>query len=374
MLGRFELGLFYPSARSVHMLSEAAFDNPDPCVLANHTAMAQAAEQAGLDYAFLADSWGAVGPEAAAIEYMDPVLFAPLVAPVLFAATQRIRIVTTMHLTWLHPLVVARMGACLDQLSGGRWGLNMVAGAGFNEDLAASANPITDHDARYEAADEAIQIILQVWQNRGRVDFDGKHYTVHGGLVGPYPVQQPHPALISAGASGPGRAIASKYASYVFLPGKASKEMITQRKAQIREGAEAAGRDPDDIKFLLHASVLVRETQEEVDEAVRHLRAGVKRSAVAEYMAAMMSGISTYRDVYENYTEDQIAELGLTAGSMPIHGCPDYVAERLAGMKDDLGCDGVSLSFPITRPEEVGRFASLVVPILEKEKVWAPAL
>jgi FMNH2-dependent dimethyl sulfone monooxygenase len=46
----------------------------------------------------------------------------------LLAATRRIQVFATMHVPLGHPLAVAKMGATADHISGGRFGLNIVAG------------------------------------------------------------------------------------------------------------------------------------------------------------------------------------------------------------------------------------------------------
>jgi FMNH2-dependent dimethyl sulfone monooxygenase len=48
----------------------------------------------------------------------------------LAAMSSRIGLISTMHIGLLHSVIVARIGANLDALSGGRWGLNSVAEAG----------------------------------------------------------------------------------------------------------------------------------------------------------------------------------------------------------------------------------------------------
>jgi dimethylsulfone monooxygenase len=48
-------------------------------------------------------------------------------------------------------------------------------------------------------------------------DFDGKFYNVKGALIAPLPLQQPHPAIMSAGASSKGRQFAAQFADVNFI-------------------------------------------------------------------------------------------------------------------------------------------------------------
>src|ERR1700733_7064206 len=116
------LGLFYPNALSIHVMSgEVTAANLDVLDFDTHRQVAQAAEEIGLDYMFLADAWGPFGPKARAARVQDPALLSPLLGMHLLGSTTRIRCITTVHTTWFHPLVVARMGAALDAMSTGRW-------------------------------------------------------------------------------------------------------------------------------------------------------------------------------------------------------------------------------------------------------------
>ena len=49
-------------------------------------------------------------------------------AGALLAITTRIHVFSTVHVPIFHPLVVAKMGATLDHIGKGRWGLNVVSG------------------------------------------------------------------------------------------------------------------------------------------------------------------------------------------------------------------------------------------------------
>ena len=53
----------------------------------------------------------------------------------LAAITHRILLISTLHILYgnLHPLHLAKFGATLDHISGGRWGLNMVTGHSVDE-------------------------------------------------------------------------------------------------------------------------------------------------------------------------------------------------------------------------------------------------
>ena len=372
--GGFRLGLMYPTTPGLHLLSPLAAErNPDVLAAASHISVIQAAERAGLDYVFAADAWGGRGPASKQLGLSDPMLFAPVLAGILIGASEHIKIITTMHQAMLHPLQIARMGANLDALSGGRWGMNAVSGAGYAPELMKSLAPVSDHDALYDAAAESMEIILQAWHNGGEVDFEGAHYQVKGRLVGPMPVQRPHPLIVSAGASPAGCEFAGKYASALFMPGRARAEMIDDRREKVRLAAERAGRELADARVMLHASILIGETQQEAETLSAELRASVDLRAVHEYLAGVTAQITTFEELFSSYGEDQLRDVGLTAGTRRIHGDPKHVADGIRALKEETSRDGISLSFPLWQPDQIRRFATSVVPLLQADGVWSPA-
>lgn len=364
------IGLFYPNARTIHALAPAVVAaNPDVLALDTHVAVAQSCERGGLDYLFMADAWGPYGPSTAAMGMQNPMLLPPILAAALFHAVRHIRFITTIHTSWFHPLQLVRIGAALDQLSGGRWGINIVSGSGFAEAMEGAPPAALDHDQRYRQAAETLEIVTRHW-SAGRVDFDGDHYALHGGLVGPATVQQPRPLIVSAGASAAGRDFAGRYADYIFMPGRTPRDECLSRLREIRTIAAAAGRGEDAVRMQMHASVIVRESAAEAAEASESLAAAVDLEAVAEYLNAVRGNISTYDDIYRQLGELQLREIGSVSGARKIHGDADNVADQIAALAAEFGCEGLAVSLPVWTPEEIERFCALVLPRLERRGLW----
>lgn len=363
------LGLFYPNARSIHALSGAiAARNFDITDLDNHVAVAQAAERVGFDYLFMMDSWGAFGPESTAARVMNPMLLSPILAATLFSSTKRIRFITTIHTSWFHPLQLARMGGALDTLSGGRWGINVVSGDGFCR-LKGTPLDDLDHDARYVRAEETIDIVTQFW-SKGRIDFDGKLFSIHGDFVGPGTRQQPRPLVVGAGASDSGIRFSGKYADFVFMPGRTPLDECRKRMTAIRETAVRNGRAPDAVRMQMHASVLLRESDAEARQASQELEDGIDLGIVAEYLNNVRTSISTYDDIYAALGELQMRKIGSVSGARKMHGGPEQVADDIEVLVKDFGCNGIAVTLPVWSPEEIQRFGALLLPILEARGLW----
>lgn len=363
------LGLFYPNAKAIHTISGiVAAKNPDVLDMGAHVAVAQTCERIGLDYLFLADAWGAYGPQTSSFGLQDPMLLPPILAAALIPVTEKIRLITTLHTSWFEPLQYVRIGGALDQLSSGRWGMNVVSGSGFADKIEGGAVALS-HDARYARACEFVEIMTQAWST-GRVDFDGAHFRIHGALVGPPTVQAPRPFIVSAGASDAGREFAGRYADCIFMPGRTPREELQKRVADIRRIATGAGRPMDAIKVQMHAHVALRDTDAEAKDYSDWIANSVDLEGVAEYLNAVRANISTYDDIYASLGELQMRAIGSVSGARKIHGGPTQVADGIAELVRDFGCDGVALSLPVWQPEEIERFGRLVLPILEDRGLW----
>ncbi|MGE0223539.1 MAG: LLM class flavin-dependent oxidoreductase [Acetobacteraceae bacterium] len=360
------VGLFHPNA-NVHFGSKLSVErNPDLCDPATHTSLAAACEAAGFDYLFMADSWQAYGEEAGRIGWRDPYLFSPIVAGVIAAATQRIGIITTIHSSLFHPVQIARMGGTLDALSRGRWGLNVVTSTSSAAGLIDNDFAQLDHDARYDAAHEAMDVLRALWAGRP-IDHRGRYFTVKGQVVGPHAVQRPMPLIVSAGASPAGRRFAARHADYIFMPGRTPRETVVATMDDINTMAAEDGRH---VRLQVHVSVLVRETDAEAERVSAELKAGVHLPAVAEYIRFISNLSTTYEDIYARYSENDLRQVGLVSGGMQAHGGPDAVAAALIALYRDRGVRGVALTFPLFHPSEIALFARLVLPRLAEAGIW----
>jgi dimethylsulfone monooxygenase len=365
------LGLFYPNAQSIHVCAPKVIAaNPDLTDYDVHTKLAQTAENIGFDYAFMADGWGSFGPKALASGYYDPIILSPMLAVHLLAVTRRLRCITTIHTSFFHPLLIARMGGALDALSKGRWGINIVTGSGFGEGLDKQTFGSLNSEQRYERASETMDILLRAWRGT-KIEFDGKYFQIDGQLVGPNASLDPKPLIVSAGASDAGREFAGRYADYIFMPGRTPRDELNKRFADIKQIAARHGRPDNAVQLQVHASVVVRKTASEAKQYSEWISESVDLELVAEYLNGVRGGISTYDDVYRSLGDLQMRQVGSVAGARKIHGSADEVADHIEMLYRDFGCNGIAVSFPVWTLEEVNLFGELVLPRLRAKGIWA---
>lgn len=114
----------------------------------------------------------------------------------LAARTSRIQLGTTASiLPYRSPLVAAKAGATVDQVSGGRF--IFAVGVGWDEEEFRDLGiPFAE---RGQIADEYLRIIKTVWTN-DVPSFQGKYFTFSDASFAPRPLQQPHPPIWVSGS------------------------------------------------------------------------------------------------------------------------------------------------------------------------------
>ena len=113
----------------------------------------------------------------------------------------------------MRALLAAKQAATIDNISGGRFGLNVVCGW-FRPEIEMFGIELLDHDDRYRMADEWLTCMKRAWTEQD-FDHEGPFYTVRGGFLLPKPVQRPHPPIV-IGGSGKKRtlAVAARWAQH----------------------------------------------------------------------------------------------------------------------------------------------------------------
>ena len=132
--------------------------------------LARLAERGKFDGIFLADIVGVYdvyrgGPAPSIIDAVQiPVNDPMMVVPVMAAVTEHIGFGVTANLTYEPPYLFARRMSTLDHLTGGRVGWNIVTGYldSAARGMGLAAQP--DHDGRYDAADEYMSVVYQLWE------------------------------------------------------------------------------------------------------------------------------------------------------------------------------------------------------------------
>ena len=95
-----------------------------------------------------------------------------------------------------NPITLAREFTTIDILSEGRVVCGF--GIGWSKDEYLAAN--IPYEKRGERADEILQAMKKIW-TEDIVEFDGKFYKIPKSIIGPKPIQKPHPKILLGGLS-----------------------------------------------------------------------------------------------------------------------------------------------------------------------------
>lgn len=123
----------------------------------------------------------------------DTPLFDPLITLATIAAkTEKLRVGTSVYLLPLrHPVIVAKLAATLDVLSGGRFRFGVGSGW-LKEEFDAADQPWDHRGARLE---EAVGVMRRLW-TEPRVAHEGRFYRFAEMAFEPKPTQSPIPIIL----------------------------------------------------------------------------------------------------------------------------------------------------------------------------------
>ena len=157
------------------------------------------------------------------------------------AATERLGFLLAHRPGFVAPPVAARKLATLDQLSGGRLAVHMIAG-GSDADQAKDGD-WADHDARYRRSGEYIRLLRRTWTEPAPFDHDGEFYRTRGTYAEIRCRQVPHIPIYGGGGSDAAIRALAPHVDVYMLWGEplAPTARFMER---VRDEARRAGRNP----------------------------------------------------------------------------------------------------------------------------------
>lgn len=284
-----------------------------------------------------------------------PVLEAWTSSAALAAVTSKIEIILASRSGFRHPALVAKMAADIDNLSGGRFAINIVSGW-WQREFDMCDLPFPEHDERYLVSGETIEVLKLFW-TEDDFDYEGKHYKVRNGILSPKPVRKPWPTIYQGGESPASRELGARLADTFLMNGRGI-EGVGEIVGDMVARAKLHGRE---LHFGISAFVICRPTQEEAIGEQRRLE-GMCREF--EPITGLDPAVKM-ADLKEMADTKALAERigtngGLGAG---LVGTPEFLAQRL-GEFANVGVNIFLLQFhPMI--EEMETFAAEVIPLLE---------
>lgn len=175
---------------------------------------------------------------------LDPIVALSVAATV----TDRIRLGTSVLVApWYPPVVLARALASLDVASLGRLTVGLGVGWSLDEYDAVGA-PIHRRGRRL---DQILALLDSLW--RGRTQHVTDHERIEPASLTVHPAQHPRPPVLLAAYTPAGLERIARHADG-WLPTGVPLDAIATGWATIRDGAVAAGRDPDALELIVRAA------------------------------------------------------------------------------------------------------------------------
>jgi FMN-dependent oxidoreductase (nitrilotriacetate monooxygenase family) len=303
-----------------------------------------------------------------------------------------------------NPYAFARRVSTLDHATRGRLGWNIVTGYVESGARGLGKELLTEHDRRYDEADDFLELSYKLWEaswedgaviaDKARrihtlpekvhpVKHDGPYYHANA-IHMSAPSPQRTPVLFQAGTSARGQRFAAHHAEGIFI-GAPDPATARETSRKIRQAAQAAGRNPEDVKIFVGIAVVPGKTQKEAEEKyAEYLSYANPEAGLAHFASSTDIDFSRYGlddpIVYgrsnaiqsvtdlaarQSLTRRQLLEWHKLGSRYPtIVGDPAHVADELERWIDEGEIDGFNLT-RIVVPETWEDFANIVVPELQ---------
>ncbi|AIC29663.1 luciferase-like monooxygenase protein (plasmid) [Rhizobium etli bv. mimosae str. IE4771] len=280
-------------------------------------------------------------------------------AAALAAVTTKLQFFSTTHIPTLNPIVATKMATTIDNISKGRYGLNLVTGW-FTPEMEMFGVPMMEHDTRYEYATEWMEIVDTLWKKNG-VTYDGQFLKVKDAFSEPKPYNKEtgRPVLICAGSSGKGLHFTAKFCDFNF----GFMQDMESGAAWVKKVKELAREEyKRELGTFTACPVVVRETEKEAqdyyDYYVNQKGDWEACENICEVLQVQSQNHSA--EMYQKFKERFIAGWG----GYPIVGTPEQVADKLVALSN-TGVDGALLTM-VDYNEELPFFNDRVMPLLKQ--------
>lgn len=278
----------------------------------------------------------------------------------LLLATERLKVIAAIHPGLWQPAVFAKLAATADQISGGRFAINVVSGW-FQGEFQAMGEPWLEHNERYRRAEEFIRVLKAAWTEES-AQFAGDFYRLRDFSLKPKPLQLPHPPIFQGGNSTAAREMAGRVSDWYFMNGNS----IEGVREQIEEVSGYAALNGRRLRFALNGFIVARDTEQEARDVVEEIIAKADVEAVEGFGSAVKQAGRSTADGKGMWQDSEFKDLvqyndGFRTG---LIGTPEQIARRIIEFRKE-GVDlflGGFLHFK----EEIEYFGKNVLPIVRE--------
>jgi FMN-dependent oxidoreductase (nitrilotriacetate monooxygenase family) len=260
----------------------------------------------------------------------------------------------TYSTTYYEPFHIARVFATMDLMLKGRVAWNIVTSLNSAEARNFGRREHMEHDARYDRADEFMEVVLGHWNtweddalilDKGdsrfanpakvhRLDHSGPYFRSRGPFSVPRSPQG-QPVLIQAGQSGRGQTFAAKWADLVFVIFHSLQDGVREYAA-LKAAVFAAGRDPASVRVAPACYVCVGETEAAAQDKCAVIKATARDIDALVLLSEVLNYDFARKPLDEPFSDGELAELS-------FQGFRDRVI-RVSGEKNPTVRDFIAIS------------------------------
>ncbi|URN95325.1 MAG: LLM class flavin-dependent oxidoreductase [Candidatus Pristimantibacillus lignocellulolyticus] len=307
------------------------------------------AEELGLDFIMSMAKWKGYGGST---NHWGTSLESMTMMAGLAEATSRVKIYATVHTLLYNPAVAAKMYATLDQISGGRVGMNVVSGSFAGEFQQMGMWPEhLGHSERYDLAKEWMQVVKRLW-NEDSVTHHGQYFNIEECESLPKPIQRPRPEIICAGQSEKGMGFTIDEGDACFIGGRDLEELASVSK----RAKEMAAERNKTIKTYAMFTIIPGETDAHAEERMKLYQEGADEGAIK----GMLRSYGLDPDGREN---SMVARAKSAFMTETISGSVETITNRIEEIIEATNIDGMMLTFP-DYVEDLKTFGSDILPQL----------
>lgn len=302
------------------------------------------AEEQGYDATLIAQH--TIHPHGDELDYLE----AWAAAAGLASLTSRIEIITAIKPYLSHPAMLAKQALGVEEISNGRFSLNVVNGW-FKPEAERTGLPFLDHAERYAYGTEWLTVVRKLLSGE-KVSFDGAYFQIKDLQLFPQSRVRSRPTIYVGGESDPARDLVAGLADVYFINGQPLAD-VRSIIADVRKRRSTGV----PLRFGLSAFVIARSTEAEAQDELA--RAWEIAKADAPERAELAKKVDPKVTMFQTFAKNpHIGTNGGTAAGLV--GSYEQVVERILAFHD-LGIELFMLQFqPFEREQR--RFAEEIIP------------
>ena len=297
--------------------------------------------QESFDLVDASEAWGLDGVWLGEIHFnpVRSVLSSPVaLTGYLAARTRRVRIGTAITVIPLsNPLRIAEDVATLDHLTQGRFDFG-IGRSGSPRAYDALGIPYGESQARFA---ESLDVLRQAWKGE-RFSFKGQFFTFDNVMVGPRPVQQPHPPMRMAANSAETFDFVGRQGLPLFvgLRDHGIPELRSHLRTYRAAWREAGHPGSGDVclRLPVYAAETEKASREEPHENITYFfqrHAELLRSGLGRGDTGPAARRQTKFEQVAGMTYDEILATRVAFGTAPA------LVDRFRELREDLGLTGL---------------------------------